>query len=62
MTIYYWATFALTFMLALAVPTKLTPTNNVIGSFIVALFGFVLWPVAALAVWKTRRNAGVRKD
>lgn len=56
MVAYYWITFALSFFCLLKMPTKLTTFDNVCGSFLCAMFGFMLWPLYVVALFKSKRG------
>lgn len=52
--VYYWVSMIVTFNCALYVPTRnLKPVENITGSLIIALFGFLVWPFVALAAYET---------
>lgn len=60
MTYYYWAAFVITFATCLYIPTKrMSSSDNFGGSLVVALFGFIIWPVCVFAAYKVYRRRHV---
>jgi hypothetical protein len=53
LVVYYWLAFAVTFWLCLKVPTKMSAADNFYASAVLALFGFVVWPLVALAAYRS---------
>lgn len=54
--IYYWVSFVLSLYWILKVPSKLKGVDNLFGSLICAMFGFLLWPLYLAAYIKTRKT------
>lgn len=56
MVAYYWITFALSFFCLLKLPTKMNTFDNIIGSFLCAMLGFMMWPLYVVALFKAKRR------
>lgn len=56
---YIIISFAFTFWACLQIPTAVHTGNNIIGSFLIGMFGFILWPVLLYAVIKVKRTTKV---
>jgi hypothetical protein len=53
---YLILSIVVTFILLIIHPTKLSKTQNTIGSAILAFaLGWILWPFVLVAAWKVRR-------
>lgn len=54
--LYYWVTFAVTFGFIFNLPGKHMhgTIDNIIGTFLVSIFGFVLWPFAIIAARRAK--------
>lgn len=48
---YYLIAWVVTFACCLRIPTKMNHPDNVVGSMLVSMFGFIFWPVVAYCVW-----------
>lgn len=53
---YYWLSFTITFVSCLKLPTTMNGLDNFMGSWIVSMFGFVVWPFALFALIKTKKE------
>lgn len=54
--IYFWVAFCASYFLCQAYPTKLTGFDNFIGSVILSVFGFIIWPFLVYGLVKPRRD------
>lgn len=56
-TLYFWLSFLFSFYVCLRIPSNLSTLDNVIGSLIVSVFGFAMWPFMIVALWRIERCA-----
>lgn len=54
--IYYWAAFLVSLFFLLKHPPNLSLMNNLAGSVLWSAFGFVLWPMFAVAYYKAAKR------
>jgi len=58
---YWWSwyvivSFVFTMWVSLQVPTKMSRGGSITGSFMVGLFGFMLWPLLLIALIIMKRK------
>lgn len=53
---YYWITFWATLHCAWQIPSKLSAGNNLMGSLLLSMFGFFLWPLFLAAYIKKTKE------
>lgn len=56
-SVYYWLAFVFSFWVCMKIPSKMDRFDNISGSVLVAMFGFVLWPFFLVAYVRWTRRA-----
>ncbi len=54
---YVWASFALSLWLLFKLPSRMSKSDNLIGSALCAMMGPVLWPVYLAGYLRYRRRS-----